>query len=147
MKIKYILKSVLILCLFFSQFLNAQSQFPSPERVEVLLEILNECKKNKDAAESEIKHMEEQPLFISLQTYLDTREQLDSQKRCIDIAKEALASIRKDHPEWFNLPGATVTIHGREKITPRDLENKVATIEEHFAALFERFGALEEPED
>ncbi len=147
MKLIHILKPILLFCLVFSVQIQAQNQTPSPERVEELLELLGYCKTNLTNTENRIKNMEESPEEYFLEQYNFAKELLEAHKGCRNRMRGVLASIRKDYPGWFNSPNATLSLGRDHDITPRELENKAATLEERHAALLKRFKKLEEPEN
>jgi hypothetical protein len=131
----------------FSVQIQAQVQIPSQERVETLLEQIEDCKNIITEAEKNITLMEKNPESYTLPDYIATKNLIEQAKSCIKANRKELDSLRQGYSGWFNSPNATMPLGRGHDITPRELENKVATIEEIYADLLERFEALEEPED
>jgi hypothetical protein len=147
MKLINILKPILLFCLVFSVQIQAQVQIPSQELVEELLQKIENCKGFMAQSERYIQVMEKNASYYTLAEYNKGKEYIEGCKACLNESRRKLDSLREGYSGWFNSPNATMPLGRGHDITPRGLENKVVTIEERFAALFERFGALEEPED
>ncbi len=147
MKFTNIIKPILLFCLIFSLQVQAQYQIPSQERVEILLEQIDNCKRIATETEQLIKTIEANPEAHSLKDYNSAKELLERTKRCINIYRGELNSLRKKFPGWFNSPNATMQLGRGNEITPRQLEKKVNEVEAKIRVLLERLDNIDEPDN
>ncbi|MEM7187766.1 MAG: hypothetical protein AAF466_14035 [Bacteroidota bacterium] len=142
---------MLVMALLFSSESIAQTNYtpPSPELVERLLNELESCKAIQKEAEADLKFMEANANDYTLADYIEVRNLINRAQSCINSRRAQLEELRKDYPGWFNSPNATMTInfHGRRTITPRQLENMLAQVENKIAAVLARFEKIPRPEN
>jgi len=147
MKLINILKPILLFCLVFSVQIQAQVQIPSQERVETLLEQIEDCKNIITEAEKNITIMEKNPESYTLPDYIATKNLIEQAKSCIKANRKELDSLREGYSGWFNSPNTTIPLGRGHDITPREIENKVATLEEFILPIIENFENLMIPEN
>ncbi len=147
MKFTSIIKPIMLFCFIFSLQVQAQYQIPSQERVETLLEQIDNCKRITTETEQLIETMEANPESYSLKDYNSAKELLERAKSCINISRGELDSLRKKFPGWFNSPNATMQLGRGNEITPRQLEKKVNDLDAKIRAVLERFNSIDNPDD
>ncbi len=121
---------------------------PSRDRVEALLESIDNCKKNLKKEEQELKMMEADPESVTLARYNLTKDAIKLYKFCLEKSRKELDSLRKDYPGWFNSPSATMeaTVHRRVLIlTPAIILAFIPDMESFFKMISGRFAAIPEP--
>ncbi len=147
MKLSTILKPLVFFCFVLSMQSNAQNQIPSEERVEELLQQIDNCKSLVTQTENNIKKMEDNPGSYTLAEYNAAKEFLDRVKTCLNTSRGELDSIRKEYPGWFNSPSATMPLGRGKEVTPRSLEEELSAIGKKIKAALKALDAIDEPHD
>jgi len=146
MKFKYIMLPVLLVCFIFSAELIAQTGYisPSRERVETLLEQLEDCKDAQKELENNVINMELDPESVTLKEYNDAERYAENARTCANILREKLDALRKKYPGWFNSPNATIGVQKpvRRTITPRELQEYIDQANESLETVLARLRAL-----
>ncbi|MDC8004924.1 hypothetical protein POV27_12755 [Aureisphaera galaxeae] len=144
-------KSLFFVVLLFMGYVQVAAQGytpPSRDRVEALLERADDCKKNIEKEEENLKMMEADPESVTLAQYNATKQAIAAYKKCLNVVRKELDSLRKDYPGWFNSPSATleVTVHRQIIIiTPLIILAMLTDMEGVMKAIQARFGAIPEP--
>ena len=143
MKTNYTL--LMFLSLLLASPIIAQTNLPGPERVNNLVDHINGCKDNLKEAQKTMDWFEANPEEITHARWLRQKEGITMVEKCIAEARAALEEMRKDHPDWFNQPNLVLDLgHGRH-MTPRELEQLQADIEEAIALMSRVFNGYVEP--
>jgi hypothetical protein len=145
MKSKYIMLPVLIVCFLFTSEVIAQGyESPSRERVETLLEQLEDCKDTQKELENNVINMELDPESVTLKEYNEAQRYANNAKACANILREKLDALRKDYPGWFNDPNATISVKKpvRKNITPREMQKYIDQVNESLETVLARLQAL-----
>jgi len=139
---------ILLMCFILStNQINAQDNVPLPsqQRVETLLNSIDNCKTTIESFNNAINNMEENVGEYSLETYLDAKRWKKFAEDCLTASRKEINKLREDFPEWFNNPGIIMPI-GRDRHTsPRELLNFIIESSALIDELTERFSNLEEP--
>jgi len=128
---------------------QAQAQIfsiPSRQMVERLLGEIEECKEQLVDLEAELVDIKNNPGNYTYQDYLLTREIIQTGKDCVAFNRKKLDNLRKNYPEWFTDPQATIDLGRGHSVTPKQLKKKVKDNERFFADLLARFNAIPVPE-
>ncbi|MEW4925769.1 hypothetical protein [Algibacter sp. 2305UL17-15] len=139
--------TLLLLSLVFTLQTIAQTYTPpSRERVETLLEQIEECKEHIAVTESAIKAMEKDPTSYTLADYVAAEKYLRLSKKCVEVRRKELDSLRKEYPGWFNSPSATVTIKKGRHISPKELEDIMERVQKQINKVLKAFGSVDKPQ-
>ncbi len=141
--------SLVFLMLFNSVQVLAQGpETPNRERVETLLERVDECKQGLEKEEEQLKMMEADPESVTLAQYNATKRVIEAYNKCLKAVRKELESLRKKYPGWFNSPSASmeVTVHRQVMIIfPYVLLAIIVDMESVYKAFAGRFGNIQEP--
>ncbi|MGI9550622.1 MAG: hypothetical protein ACR2MT_05440 [Aurantibacter sp.] len=137
---------LIFIVLFTLQNQAQNNQYPSQERVETLLEQIDECKEVLADTEKQIKTMEGDATNYSLADYQEAKNLVDRIKTCLSRNRGELDAIRKDYPGWFNSPSLSMPLKKGKTISPKELEKIFDEVEAKIKAAIERMNALAEPE-
>jgi len=145
MKYNYIVLPVLLVYFLFSSEIIAQGyESPSRERVETLLEQLEDCKDTQREFENNVINMELDPESVTLKEYNVAKGYAKNAQTCATILREKLDALRKDYPGWFNSPNATIGVQKpkRRTITPREMQEYIDQANESLDTVLARLQAL-----
>jgi len=137
-----------LLIFFFTGIVYAQTyQYPSPERVETLLEEIKGCKALLEEAESSLKVMNADPESVTLKEYLDTQKLLKVAESCITKRRKELDKLREEYPGWFNGTGTVSSLKRNKEIEGEDVEKNWIRIDIVMRELRESFDEVNKPSD
>lgn len=142
-----LLNPILMLCIMFSIAVHAQYQIPSQERVQELLNQIENCKNQIDKTEKNIATMEAQAASYTLAQYNNGKALLERIKFCLNMSRAELANLKKEYPGWFNDPDAIINLGKGIEIKPHDLQKKLNEIERKIKKVIDRMEALEKPKN
>lgn len=120
-------------------------QYPSEERVQELLDEIEDCKQKLKNTQAEIKNMEDNPADYTLADYKEAEMLVERIKTCLAARRAELDSIRKEYPGWFNSPNAVLPYNRHDRITPRSLEERLKDLEKKISRILDRFEGLPKP--
>ncbi|UJH66619.1 hypothetical protein [Allomuricauda sp. SCSIO 65647] len=120
-------------------------QYPSQERVQELLDEIEDCKQKLKNTQAEIKNMEANPSDYTLADYKEAEMLVERIKTCLAARRAELDSIRKEYPGWFNSPNAVLPYDRHNRITPRSLEERLKDLERKISQVLNRFEGLPKP--
>lgn len=141
-----IVKIILVLlCIINTMGSTAQSLYPSPERVQSLLNQLESCRKNQESFKGEMAKIKANPDNYTYERYLSVKDAIKFTETCITSLKNYLDELRKDYPEWFNNSGVIVQLDKGEKMTARELEALIVAFNTSFKNLQAQFDAIPVP--
>ena len=130
----------------FAGMLKAQTyQYPSPERVEALLEEIQECKALLQEAEESLKAMKANPESVTLKEYLDANKLLKTSEKCVANRRKELDKLREEYPGWFNGTGTVSSSKRNKQINGEALEKNWLQVEIIMRELRESFDNVDKP--
>jgi len=93
--------------------------------VEKLLAEIEECENNLNDMELIFEKIQEFPEDYTYLKYKRVKEYISWAKKCIADKQKDLDNLRKNYPEWFSDPQATIDLGHGHNITPKQLKKKV----------------------
>jgi len=134
--------------LVFAGMLKAQTYpYPSQERVDTLLEEIQECKVLLQKMQESLDAMNATPESTTLKEYLDTKKLIEVGERCIADRRKELDKLREEYPGWFNGTGSVLSSKRNREIAGEDIEKEWLKIDILMRQLRESFDDIDKPKD
>ncbi len=136
-----------LICTLSIHQIQAQNNFPFPskERVETLLEIINNCKNGLEQFNEALELIENNPEDYSYADYQNAKGLKKLAEECIANSRKELDALRKDYPGWFNNPGVMMPLSKGHQVNPRQLDDLLDELANKIAKLLNRFKVIKEP--